>query len=293
MASKSNVIYTDRDRQTHRLLALTPLDTRQLLAISQTFAQPFTSERKVRRRMQQHQAAGWTKTFSYATISAGQLNYYKLTQAGYKLLNGPEAVLPKQSFFRTVSPALQRHTRHLADVIVRTNVAASELGVEIDMQHGENQQTLLLGDRSLKPDFSFRLRTRDGDFQFYDELDESTEPICSTKQRESLEAKIRFHEDYQNATGDRYRVRMIFANAGPRMRQFLVLARSRANRQRCIFYAGLLDDFLDHALPLTSPIFRDHFNRMQSVLPASISPQQMQMPSVETEKILSPTACVC
>ena len=164
------------------------------------------------------------------------------------------------------------------------------LVLTIDKQRGENQLVLSLGDRTLKPDYSFRVRTRDGEYQFYDELDESTEPVCSSKQRESLEAKIRFHEDYQNATGERYRVRMIFANAGPRMRQFLALARSYANRQRSIFYTCLLEEFLKHPLPLTSSLFMDHFYRSQPMLPASASLQQLQMPTVE--KILSPLATV-
>jgi hypothetical protein len=280
MASKSSVIYTPRDQQIHELLALTPLDTLQLLKLSQTFDQSFTTARKLRQRMQQHQAAGWTHTYTYATASAGQLNYYKLTPTGYRLLNGPDVPLPKRSFFNEVSPALQRHTRHLADVIVQTNVAAARLGVTIHEQQGENQLVLSLGDRVQKPDYSFRLATRDGVFTYFDELDESTEPIASTKQRESLEAKIRFHEDYQNATGERYRVRMIFAKATSRVFQFLQLARRHATRQRSIFYIVLLDKYLSHDSPLTSPLFIDHFNRLQALVPPSASREQLQLPTV-------------
>jgi hypothetical protein len=280
MSSKSTVLYTDRDRQIHEALRLVPLDTQQLLRLSETFERPFTSARKVRERMQQHQAAGWTTTYTYATTGPGQLNYYRLTRAGYQLLSGPRAVLPKRSFFAEVSPALQRHTRHLADVIMHTNVAAYRLGVRILDQLGDSQLVLTLGERSQKPDYSFRLATRDGIYTYYDELDESTEPVASTRQRESLEAKIRFHEDYQNATGQRYRVRMIFARASVRMYQFLKLARQNATRQRAIFYAVLLDDYLKSPQPLTSPLFLDHFNRLRPLLPASASREQMQLPAV-------------
>jgi hypothetical protein len=48
MANKSAAIYTARDQQIHEALALTPLDTQQLLKLSQTFGQPFTSDRKLR-----------------------------------------------------------------------------------------------------------------------------------------------------------------------------------------------------------------------------------------------------
>src|SRR5215207_2560447 len=116
MANKSATVYTARDQQIHEALALTPLDTQQLLKLSHTFDQPFTSDRKLRERMQQHTRAGWVHTFTYATTTAGQLNYYKLSADGYRLLHGPHATLPKRAAFNEVSLGLQRHTRHLADV---------------------------------------------------------------------------------------------------------------------------------------------------------------------------------
>lgn len=291
MASKSSIIYTARDQQLHEALALTPLDTQQLLKFSQTFDLPFTSDRKLRQRMREHVDAGWVNVFTYATTASGKLNYYKLSPDGYRLLNGPCGPLPKRSYFREVSPALQRHARHLAEVIVQTNVHACRLGVGILDQVGENQQSLSLGARSQKPDYSFRLATLGGVFTYYDELDESTEPITSTKQRESLEAKIRFHEDYQNATGERYRVRMIFAKTTTRLAQFLQLARSYGTRQRCIFYAAFLDDYLKHDSPLTGPLFLDHFNRLRSLAPVAALGVDRRIPTFA--KILAEPAGVC
>jgi hypothetical protein len=289
MANKSSIIYTARDQQIHEALALTPLDTQQLLKFSETFDQPFTSDRKLRERLQQLALAGWIHTYRYATTAAGIANYYRLSQTGYRLLNGPDAPLPKQSAFREVSPALQRHTRHLADVIVRTNVQARRLGLQLVEQHGENQLPLTLGERMQKPDYSFRLATRDGELTFYDELDEGTEPVSSTRQRESLEARIRFHEDYQNATGERYRVRMFFAKASARMVRFLALARQQAARQRVIFLAVLLEDYLKHANPLTASLFIDHNNKLQSLVPASAPRYQNRLPTF-AEVLVKPAA---
>lgn len=266
MPAKPTVIYTGRDRQIHEALRLTPLDAQQILKLSATFDRPFTSDRKVRERMQEHLAAGWTTTRLYATTGPGQLNYYQLSQDGFRLLAGPHAALPPRSFFREVSPALQRHTRHVADVLVHTAVHAHRLGLPIVEQLGENQAVLSLANRSLKSDGSLQLATPEGVFQFYDEIDEATEPIASSRQRECLEAKIRFHEDYQNATGERYRVRVFFAKPGPRMHQFLRLAAQHGTRQRTIFYAVLLDEYLAHGAPLSSPIFRDHFGRLRSLV---------------------------
>lgn len=288
---KSSIIYTARDQQLHEALAVSPLDTQQLLKMSQTFDQPFTSDRKLRQRMLDHAAAGWVNVFTYATTTSGKLNYYKLSADGYRLLNGPHAPLPKSSYFHEVSPALQRHTRHLAEVIVQTNVHARRLGIPILDQVGENQHFLSLGGRSQKPDYSFRLATCEGNYTYYDELDESTEPITSTKQRESLQNKIRFHEDYQDATGERYRVRMIFAKTTARLAQFLTLARSYGTRQRCIFYAAFLDDYLKHDSPLTGPLFLDHFNRLRSLAPAAASVDQRRLPMFA--EILAEPAGVC
>jgi hypothetical protein len=291
VARRSSIIYTARDQQIHEALALTPLDTQQLLKLSQTFEQPFTSDRKLRERMQEHAAAGWVHTFTYATTTPGQLNYYKLSADGYRMLRGHDTILPKRTAFQGVSLGLQRHTRDLAHVIVQTNVHARRLGIRIFDQYGENKLPLTLGERTHKPDYSFRLETRDGVYAYYDEIDEATEPITSTKVRESLEAKIRFHEDYQNATGERYRVRMIFAKASVRMVQFLSLARKHARQQRSIFYAVILEDYLKHGNPLLSPIFVDHFNRLQSVLPASASPLQRRLPTFA--EMLAEAAAIC
>jgi hypothetical protein len=288
-SNKTSIVLTARDQQIHEALALTPLDTQQLLRMSETFDQPFVNDRTLRERMHEHTAAGWVQRFTYATTQTGKLNYYKLSPIGYRLLNGPAAPLPKASAFREVAPALQRHTRHLADIIVQTNVHARRLGVRILEQHGENQLPLTLGDRTQKPDHSFHISTRDGPMTFYDELDEGTEPIASSKQRESLEARIRFHEDYQNATGERYRVRVFFAKASARMVQFLALARRYAKQQRVIFLAVLLEDYMKHGSPLTSPMFVDHFNRLQSMMPASASRFQSRLPTF-AEMLAEPAA---
>jgi hypothetical protein len=148
---------------------------------------------------------------------------------------------------------------------------------------------LTLGERTQKPDYSFRLATRDGPLTFYDELDEGTEPLSSTKDRESLEKRIHFHETYQNATGERYRVRVFFAKASARMVQFLALARRHAAQQRVIFLAVLLEDYLKHSSPLTSPMFVDHFNRLQSIVPASATQYQSRLPTF-AELLAEPAA---
>ncbi len=279
MQTRSRIVYTARDQQIHQALALTPLDTQQLLKFSETFDQPFTTDRKLRERLQEHTRAGWVHTFAYATTTAGCVNYYRLAAGGYRALYGPDAVMPKRAAFNEVSLGLQRHTRHLADVITHTNVHAKRLEVRLFDQGGENQLPLKTGGRIQRPDFSFRLHTGDAVYTYYDEMDEGTEPISSSKQRESLEAKIRFHEDYQNATGERYRVRVFFAKASPRMAQFLNLARHFSKQQRCIFFAVLLDDYLNHGSPLTAPIFVDHFHRLQSLVPASASRYQSRLPT--------------
>ena len=199
----------------------------------------------------------------------GRLNYYQLSPDGYRLLAGPRTALPNRSFFREVSPALQRHTRHVADVHRPDQRPRPPAGPAGDRAARRKPAILSHYERSRqKPDYSFRLATRDGVLPIYDELDESTEPIASTQQRESLEAKIRFHEDYQNATGERYRVRMIFAKTAARMHAVSAAgATATRTRQRTHLLRRAAGDYLRHDSPLTGPLFLDHFNRLQSLIP--------------------------
>ena len=270
MASKSTIYLTARDNEVLDALIKTPLDARQLLRMSRCFMQPFTHERLVRRRMTQLVTAGMASCYQYATFGAGAVNYYKPTKLGYQLAQGVKGNVPSRSFFGPVSMSLQEHTRAISDFIVKMHVDAFQQGIRVRGFYRENGLELHLGSRSLKPDCAFQLLDREGQsYNYLVEIDCGTEPVRSTKQRESLEQKIRFYDDYQDQSDKRFRVLMLFAQPSSRMEHFCNAAvQCVRNPNRTLFYSTTIPDFIHCDDALTEPIFLDRNQRLRSVVPS-------------------------
>ena len=99
-------LVTPRDIDILQALERSPLTARQLLALSETFSYPFTTERKVRARMQKLAESGRVRRWPYAIAGRGQPCYYTLTRQGFALLYGSEAPRPASGHFRrSASPA--------------------------------------------------------------------------------------------------------------------------------------------------------------------------------------------
>jgi hypothetical protein len=285
MTSKSNVIVNDRDLAILAALSKTPLDAQQLLRISIAFPQPFTHERLVRRRLQALSTAGLVTTYQYATIGRGAVNYYKLTPVGFQVLNGPHADLPSRAFFQPVSMALQEHTRSLADFIVQTTASAHQTDHSLRIFYRENELRLTMDDEHMMPDCAFQLGNDDGDvLNYLVEIDNSTEPVYSTKQRDSLARKILFYDRYQYLIDHRFRVLMVFTKVTVRMHNFLsTVARLTPNKGRVLFYAVFLEDYLSSDCSLTGPMFLNHQNRLEAMIPghgqyANQRPKHLEQP---------------
>jgi hypothetical protein len=274
MTSTPATTLTHRDEEVLAALARTPLTADQLLRYSETFAQPFTHERLVRRRLQQLGARGWVQCWQYASTSHGAVNYYKLTTAGYRLLNGPDAVLPGRGFFQPVSLALQQHTQHLAEFIVQSQRAAHRAhGVELLQYYRDGQLVLEQDQQRLVPDGGMQLKCRQRPYNFLVEIDCGSEPVRSGKERDSLERKLRLYDAYHQASPGSFRVLTLFTKAGPRMAHFLKLADELAvHRNRRLFYAAPLAEYNAHRDPLFAPLFLDHTLAPVSLLPMKAAP---------------------
>ena len=268
MANKSLSIQP-RDRQLLTQLLQSPFDAVQLWQLSQTFSQPFTDAHFVRRRLRRLRDAGLIAIYQYSTESTGVLNYYRLTQAGYHLACGPDKILPARSAFRPVSFALQRHVRHVASLLVKIRCSAQSAGVELPFLLGDNQVRLPVGKETLIPDVLFGLKQKGRSPQHYlVELDCGTEPVYSTKQRDSLRKKLSLYYAHEATSEGTYRVLFLFAEATPRVAHFLKLAREMApDPRRHIVRAAVLDTVLGHADPLRWPLFLDHDRQLVSLLP--------------------------
>src|SRR6266436_2444412 len=114
----TTILLTARDLEILTALDRCPLTAEQLLTLSQIFAVPFTSERRVRERLQQLVAAGRVRRWLYATAGRGALGYYTLSRLGHLLLRADEEAAAAKRAFGPVGIARQFHTLRLADFIV-------------------------------------------------------------------------------------------------------------------------------------------------------------------------------
>lgn len=272
MASTPLTLVTPRDLDLFRALERTPLTVRQLLRLSTTFARPFTTERRVQERLRALCAAGRVRRWIYATAGQGALGYYTLTPLGYRLLHGPDAVPPVRGLCGPVGIARQRHTRHLAAVIVHLLVAAHRAGLPVERFHRENALALRAGEETLYPDCTLALRAPGGTLlTFYVELDNATETVRSGGNADAWERKLRFYEAYQNLCPERFRVLGV-TSAGPARRQHLLSAAAAVARdpRRSLLYGVTLEDLLGEDEALQKAVFRDHRGRPVALVPPGL-----------------------
>lgn len=290
MASKPSTILTRRDLDTFRAISNTPLDARQLLEISVTFSQPFTHERLVRRRMQQLAHSAFVSCFQYATCTSGTLNYYKIAPLGYQILHGMKAELPHRRTFGPVSMALQQHTRALADFIVRTHAAAHCGHATLVGFWRENELRLSRQGQMMQPDCAFRLQGSDGRiYNYLVEIDCGSEPVRSSKHRESLEQKIRFYDGYQDGSTHRFRVLVLFTKSVSRLARFLeTVSDTVTNQQRQTFYGATMADYLGARDPLCQPVFFDHHLRPRPLLRPSDQEAQPPPAGIRRQLVAEP-----
>ena len=126
---------THRDEQTLFALQKLPLTSQQLFKLSQTFSQPFPSERVLRRRMRRLEEEEIVRRFYFAFPSDGRNPaYWRLTRQSYRLINEltGEDPLPRKSFFSPMGVSLHFHTHRVAEVVVEMLVKANENGIEIN-----------------------------------------------------------------------------------------------------------------------------------------------------------------
>jgi hypothetical protein len=265
-----------RDIDILTALARCPLTAEQLLKMSQTFQQPFKHERNVRRRLQDLGESGWVCSWQYATNSrtCGP-KYYRITPATFRLLNGPDARLPRRRHFGEVAISRQAHTRALSDFIVHMLVAAHAADMTCDEFYRENLYEVSVGEESLLPDCAFALTTPAGKtFRFVVEIDCGTERLQSNKDVESIERKIRLYDAHQSQTDafspDRFVVLFVTTKNRSRLDHILDVAGSVINNPNRRLVCGVhLGDFLQSEEAIAESLFRDHRKTSLSLIPVT------------------------
>ncbi|MCG8449821.1 MAG: replication-relaxation family protein [Pirellulales bacterium] len=286
MSSKSRVDSRVRRQQILTALTVTPLDARQLAQLSVSFDAPFTDEQFVRRAMARLVRDGYAREFRYPD----RTKYWKPAREGYRLVYGPDKPLPGRRAYQGVSPSLERHTRRLADLIVKLQVAAHLRGVEIAFLYGDGQATFRQQSQSKVPDLvvGFKVRGRKT-YTLVVELDCGTEPVYSTKSRESLDKMIRFYLEHEASIEGTYRVVTLFDRPSSRVNHFLDrVAQLNSDPRRRVIKAGLLDNLLAHGDPLSWPLLLDWDRQLAALLPGNeAAAQTIPTPLLDS----APVAC--
>ena len=276
-----STLFTSRVKQLLQALERGPRTAAQLLKEGETFCEPYTNLDFLRRNLQKYIEARWVRSWRYATMERGALNYYKLTREGFRLLRqGDDTPEPTASYFAEIPVSRQDHARTLAGVVVHAIVSGHRRGIRLVRSFAENQLSLTLGKELFKPDFQMTLQAPTGEhFRFLIELDNSTEPLDAVDpKRESIGKKISFYERFQDhwlsrwkrsggqGFPPRFRV-LFFTRSNVRVRDMMAVAADLTrwkNRRLC--YATTVQDFLADPDAVRAPIFLDHCGYWQSLV---------------------------
>jgi hypothetical protein len=267
--SSSGPLVTPRDLEVLAALDRLPLTAAQLLRTSEAFVHPFSTERRVRERLQILCASRRVRTYRYATAGPGAPNYYLLTRIGHEILHGPGASAATHHCFEPVAIARQHHTHSLAEVLTHTIVAAHRAKVRFSEYFRESALALPVGEETLRPDAAFTLVTPEGQrLHFVLELESSTERVRSDKDTDSWQRKLRLYEVLQDTASKRFRVLVVTTRNSDRLDHILALARDMAkNPQRSLVYGVALEVFLGQPSPLHAQCILNHHHRPVALIP--------------------------
>lgn len=263
---------TGRDWQLLEHIDYHPFTVEQLLAISCVFTKPFTQTRLLQRRLKRLAAAGFVRSWPYATTGSSP-HYFKLTRNAFRLLHGPDAQLPGRRHFEAIAPGRHLHTRALGDFLVRLFVSASPHRIAVRNFARENALRLEADGYVLFPDCAFELHLPAGQVLRYAvELDNGTERVRSDKEVDSLERKLRGYDAHQAqfAARDprRYVALFLTTRSAIRLENIMRAAREvMSNPKRTVFLGGNLATLLAHPNPMTDACMVDNRGRQRGLLP--------------------------
>ena len=267
---------TQRDLDIFAALFRCPLTPAQLLTLSATWEQPFTSLRRARERLHDLAAAGQLRSWRYATTGQGSgPSYHKLTLQGYHMLCGRELPPPTKRFFNEIAVARHRHTECLADFIVKLYVSAHRCGVQITDFYPENTFSIRAGENKLYTDGTATLVTPQGlAFPVHLEVDNSTETVRTNKRRDTIESKIRLYVEHTRRTGGKDRTLFITTVSRQRLETIFEAVAVHAADMPCqLFYGVHLDDYLATENAFYAPCFRTLADKRTPLLrPRTVTP---------------------
>lgn len=278
-AKENTTALTARDMDILTSLDRTPMTPHQLRVASEAFAQPFTNEALVRRRLGRLKDAGFTQCFSYSLVSEGRApKYWKLTRSGYRLIYGTDAILPGRRYFSEVSVGHHVHTHAIASLVAHVASSATRHGIEMDQYARENSVKLQAGQSHVFPDGGFRLLHRSQPtrpFPFLIELDNGSERVRSTRDIESIERKVRTYDlhqsRYKRDDPARYLVLFVTTRSERRLQHVLSMCNELIrNPDRTLFLGATLEDMLA-VDPFAEPVLRSNNGLKRTLIPILVS----------------------
>lgn len=252
---------TARDREILAALDLCPLESKDLLRLSESFSQPFGSLDRVRKTLKRLESARQVRSWRYATTSieggASPL-YFKLTLDGYRTLHQDEdASPPTKRYLSETSIGRHHHQQCLTQFIVKTHISAHQHGLQIENSFPENTYRIETPYGPLFPDRRFSLCLPSSErFSFCVELDNSTETLVSRSDIDSIELKMKkyLHDLAANDYG--YRVLFVVTRSPQRQRHIRELTmKLQPQVIFAPFYVVQLSDYLAAKNPFLNPIF--------------------------------------
>jgi hypothetical protein len=229
-------------------------------------------KREIRgRRLQQLRDEGLIRSWPLATVAQGGApHYWKLSQHGFRLLQGDNVALPGRRAFDAIAPGHHHHTRCQGEFLVHTIVTGFRRGIALRHFARENSVELKAGE------FLLQLRTPDGRrFHFCIELDNGTERVRSRLDVESIERKLRGYDAHQGQFDaldpNRYLVLFVTTRSKERLEHILDLAGTvMRNPQRTVFVGVTLDEYLASTDPFADAVLTDHRRLKRMLIPRTL-----------------------
>jgi hypothetical protein len=213
-------------------------------------------------------------------------------------LHGEDIPPPSKRYFDPISVTRQHHTTSLADFLVHLLAAAHQQQVRMVGFCRENTVRLTADDQSLFPDCAFQLVTPTGaQFNYFVELDNSTERVRSQKDVDHWERKIRLYDLVQDKYATRFRVIVVTTRSQVRVENILqTAAATYRNPDRTLLIGAYLKNFLAIKHAATTPCFLDHrrqYSPLVAMQPLPSKPLAVQpSPPKQDSSIVQPqTTC--
>ena len=297
MAKQNATKLTARDYEILQSLDQFPLTPNQLCKLSRSFVMPFQDVHAVRRRLRKLAGIDLVRKFPYAVASFGSSPaYYKLTRAGYRVLHGPDAVLPKRRYFDSIGQARHPHTRALVDLLIHVFVSVHSAGDRIQHYARENDVSLETTVGVLRPDAAFQIVSQQQVLNFVVELDNGTERVRSRVDTESIERKIRGYDSHSRGVkafdSKRYVVLFVTTRSVERLKHMMAAASALVkNPNRRLFLGATLADLLQRTKPMHDTCFLSPCFQYESAIPLKRSRRKTR--PKEPVDLLPPAPAFC